>query len=77
MVDGRASRYADALAALDTAEKIDPRFEIIYEYRGTVYFKQGDPARAAAEFRRGLAIEPANERLRGMLAQAEQTAGKP
>ncbi|MGA3026819.1 MAG: tetratricopeptide repeat protein [Bryobacteraceae bacterium] len=76
MVDGRASRYAGALAALDTAEKIDPRQALIYEYRGTVYFKQGDPARAAAEFRQGLAIEPANDRLRGMLAQAEQ-AGKP
>jgi tetratricopeptide (TPR) repeat protein len=77
MVDGRASRYADALAALDTAEKIDPQFELIYEYRGMVYFRQGDLARAAAEFRRGLAIEPANARLRGMLTQAEQAAGKP
>ena len=77
MVNGRARRYADALAALDTAEKIDPQFELIYEYRGMAYFGQGDPARAAAEFRRGLAIEPANARLRGMLTQAEQAAGKP
>jgi tetratricopeptide (TPR) repeat protein len=77
MVDGRAGRYAEALAALDTAETIDSRFELIFEYRGTVYFKQRDPLRAAAEFRRGLAIEPSNDRLRGMLVQAEQAAGKP
>ena len=77
MVDGRAGRYDDALAALDTAERINPRQELIYEYRGTVYFKQGDAAKAAAEFRKGLAIDPANERLRGLLATAEQTLGKP
>jgi len=77
MVDGRAGRYDDALAALDTAERIDPRQVLIYEYRGTVFFKEGDPARAAAEFRRGLAIEPDNEQLRNMLAEAEQTSGRP
>ena len=77
MVDGRAGRYPDALSALDVAEKIDRRFELIYEYRGIVYLKQGDPARAAAEFRKGLAVEPGNSRLPAMLAQAEQAAGKP
>jgi tetratricopeptide (TPR) repeat protein len=69
MVDGRAGRYADALGALNTAQTIDPQFELIYEYRGIVYVKQGDPARAAAEFRRGLAVEPGNDRLRYMLGQ--------
>jgi tetratricopeptide (TPR) repeat protein len=77
MVDGRAGRFAGALAALDIAEKLNSRLALIYEYRGTVYFKQGDPVRAAAEFRRGLAIEPDNARLRGILAQAEQASGKP
>jgi protein O-mannosyl-transferase len=77
MVDGKAGRYDEALSALNTAERMNPRQELIYEYRGTVYFKQGDPARAAAEFRRGLAIEPGNDRLGSMLAQAEQAAAKP
>ncbi len=75
MAEGRAGRFPEALAALDNAEKIDPRQVLIYQYRGAVYFKQGDPARAAAEFRRGLAIDPANEQLPAMLAQAEQAAG--
>ncbi len=77
MVDGRAGRFNDALAALDTAQKINPSQELIYEYRGTVYFKQGNPAGAAAEFRRALAMEPDNARVQGMLTQAEQAAGKP
>jgi len=76
MVDGRAGRYDDALVALATAEKVDPRQALIYDYRGLVYMKQGDPARAAAEFRRGLSIEPGNARLQTLLAQAEQATGK-
>ena len=77
MVDGRAGRYPEALAALDIAEKINPRQELIYEYRGTVYFKQGDPARAVSEFRRALAMDPNNDRLLGMIAQAQQAPVRP
>ena len=75
MVDGRAGRYADALAALDEAEKINPLLDLIYYYRGVVYYKQGDTARAAAEFRRGLAIVPSSTTLRDQLNALGQPTG--
>ena len=75
MVDGRAGRYDDALAALDAAESINPRLDLIYYYRGVVYYKQGDTAKALAEFHRGLAIDPYSTTLRSQLQTLEQQTG--
>ena len=75
MVDGRAGRYSDALAALDAAQRINPRLDLIYYYRGVVYYKQGDAARALAEFRRGLAIAPYSPTLRSQIQTLEQQTG--
>ena len=75
MVDGRSGRYAEALAALDIAEKKNPLLDLIYYYRGVVYYKQGDAARALAEFRRGLAIDPFSTTLRDQIRALEQQTG--
>jgi tetratricopeptide (TPR) repeat protein len=50
-------RYPEALDALATAERLHPKFEMTYVYRGGIYELQGDKARAAEEYRRALAID--------------------
>jgi len=75
MVDGRSGRYAEALAALAAAEKKNPRLDLIYYYRGVVYYKQGDKARALAEFRQGLANDPFSTTLRDAIHALDQQTG--
>jgi Tfp pilus assembly protein PilF len=50
-------RYPEAMDALATAERLNPRFEMTYVYRGNIYEVQGDKGRAAVEYRRALAID--------------------
>jgi Tfp pilus assembly protein PilF len=45
------------LDALATAERLNPKFEMTYVYRGNIYEVQGDKARAAEEYRRALGID--------------------
>jgi tetratricopeptide (TPR) repeat protein len=71
MVYGKQGKNAEALEALDTAIKLNPRFEMSYIYRGGVHLALNDPAAAAADFRRALAINPANQSARDALAMAE------
>jgi tetratricopeptide (TPR) repeat protein len=71
MVYGKQGKNAEALEALDTAIKLDPRYEMTYIYRGGVYLALKDPAAAAADFRRVLAIDPANQSARDALRMAE------
>src|SRR5579885_201510 len=44
---GEQSRWAEALDALNRAEKIDPTFAIIYNYRGKIHYKQNELLAAA------------------------------
>ena len=68
-VYGDQGQYDQALAALDEAAKIDPSYDIIYFYRGTVFAKQGNFPAAIAEYRHGLALNPNNTAIRNALAQ--------
>ena len=54
---GKQGKYPEALDALATAERLNPKFEMTYVYRGGVYELQGDKDRAAEEYRRALAID--------------------
>ncbi len=58
MVYAKRERWAEALDALATAEKLDPTFPATYLYRGKVYFRTNRPAEAEAQYRRALEIEP-------------------
>jgi tetratricopeptide (TPR) repeat protein len=51
-------RWAEALDALATAEKLDPNFAITYVFRGKVYLNTNRPAEAVTQYRRALAIDP-------------------
>ena len=57
---GKQGKFTEALDALATAERLDPKFEMTYVYRGNVFLTQNNIAGATAEFNRALAINPAN-----------------
>jgi hypothetical protein len=63
----KAAQYPQALDALDTAEKLDPKFTMTYVYRGNVYALQGNRQRAAAEYQHALEIDPRNTPAREAL----------
>ncbi|MDQ2946489.1 MAG: tetratricopeptide repeat protein, partial [Acidobacteriota bacterium] len=58
MLYAKQAKYPQALDALETASKLDPNFGMTYVYRGNVYALEGNPARAAEEYRHALAINP-------------------
>lgn len=71
---GRNSRTAEALAALETAEKLDPNFEMLYVYRGAVYRLMYNFPAAMEQFRRALALNPEDQAARESLAATEREA---
>ncbi len=52
------TRWSEALAALGTAEKIDPSFAPIYNYRAKIHFKNNELPAAAADYQHALALDP-------------------
>jgi len=72
MVYAKQSKWQEALAALEQAEKIDPRFDVTYLYRGNIYEAAGDKASAAAQYQRAVALNPVNQAARDALARVSQ-----
>ncbi|MCP5110438.1 MAG: hypothetical protein GY953_06345 [bacterium] len=73
MILAKQQRHVEALAALGEAEKLQPRYEMIYFNRGNVYRAMGDAARAALEYRRALELKSSLDAARRGLAWAEQS----
>jgi len=71
MIYGKNSRSEEAMQALAEAEKLDPRFDMTYVYRGNLYAARGDYVTAAAWYRHALAINPRNDAARQQLPQME------
>ena len=71
MAYAQQSRWAEALQALATAEKLDPQFPDTYSYRGKIYLNTNQVPAAIQEYRRALAIDPTLEDARHDLAIAE------
>jgi tetratricopeptide (TPR) repeat protein len=71
MIFGKQKKYAEALAALNKALEIDPRFDMAYFYRGNVYRGLEDFAKAAEDYQRAVAINPANDAARRGLARVQ------
>jgi tetratricopeptide (TPR) repeat protein len=69
MIYAKHRRTMEAHAALNQAERIDPRFEMTYVYRGNLHEAAGDRASAAHEYRRALAVNPSNQAARQALAR--------
>ncbi|PYT14064.1 MAG: hypothetical protein DMG59_18510 [Acidobacteria bacterium] len=72
MVYAKHGRTQEALDALAEAEKIDPRFEITYLYRGNVYESAGDRVAAAREYQRAVALNPTNQAARDALVRVSR-----
>jgi predicted negative regulator of RcsB-dependent stress response len=73
MIHAKRKEYTEALAALDTAVKLDPQFEVTYVYRGNVYALQGDKPKAAAAYQQALQLDPQDQVARqGLLNLASR-----
>jgi tetratricopeptide (TPR) repeat protein len=71
---GQAARrgdYAGAMQMLDDAEKLAPRYALVYQYRSNVAFLMGDRERAKAALRAALEIEPDNALFQTNLQRLE------
>jgi protein O-mannosyl-transferase len=77
MIYGKQGKYAEALAALETAEKLDPTEDMTHFYRGNVYVATGEAAKAVQEYRRAIELNPDNEAARRGLARAESRSDQP
>ena len=69
---GKQGRFAEALEAVDRAEKLDPGFAATYVNRGNVYAANNDYAHAKEQYVKALAIDPSIEVARNNLAVANQ-----
>jgi tetratricopeptide (TPR) repeat protein len=69
MVYAKSGRMPEALQELARAEQINPRFEMIYVYRGNIAELAGDRAAAAREYQRALTIAPSNSAAQSALAR--------
>jgi tetratricopeptide (TPR) repeat protein len=74
MMHAKQSRWDQALAALDTAGKLDARYAMAYAYRGNIFLRTGRSSDAVAEFQKALALEPQNPFARNGLVAAQNAA---
>lgn len=72
MMYGKQGRVPESLDALATAEELDPKFEMIFVYRGNDYLTTGNFSEAAAEFQRAISINPLNQVAINGLAMAKK-----
>jgi tetratricopeptide (TPR) repeat protein len=68
----KQGKRAEALEALDTAIRFNPRFQPAYLYRGVLYANSNEWPAAAAEYRQALALDPSDDRARAGLAEADR-----
>ncbi len=62
----------EAMAALDTAARIDPGFDMTYVYRGALYASMNDWQAALAQYQHALKLNRMNDLAREGIAQAER-----
>ena len=72
MLYAKQEKWPEALAALLQAERIDPRFEMTYVYRGQIYEVTGNKMEAAQQYQRALALNPLNSIARDALTRVSQ-----
>jgi tetratricopeptide (TPR) repeat protein len=72
MVYAKQNRRAEALEALEQAEKLDPNLETTYVNRGNVYLLAQEFDKAESQFRRALELNPADSLARNGLDMAQR-----
>jgi tetratricopeptide (TPR) repeat protein len=71
----RRANYEEAIRLLDEAERVAPRFVLIYQYRSNVAYLMGDQEGAIAALERGLEIEPDNALFKTNLERLRSGGG--
>lgn len=71
MVYAKRSRWAEAMEALDEAQKIDPTYSMTYYYKGGVYLSQNMVPQAVENYRLAVQLDPEYEPAVQGLANAE------
>jgi tetratricopeptide (TPR) repeat protein len=67
----KEGKHQEAMAALDTAARIDPGFDTTYVYRGALYASLNDWPKALAEYQHALKLNRTNDQARLGIARAE------
>jgi Flp pilus assembly protein TadD len=73
----KRGNYAEAMQALDEAERVAPRAAQVYQYRANVAYLMGDRAAAKAALAKALEIEPDNALFRSNLDRLERDGAAP
>jgi tetratricopeptide (TPR) repeat protein len=79
----RASRaagvfdYPQALRYLEEAERLAPKYPLIYQYRSNVHYVMGDRKSAVGALRKGLAVLPDDVLFKENLRRLLESDGKP
>ncbi|HEX5226694.1 MAG TPA: tetratricopeptide repeat protein [Bryobacteraceae bacterium] len=74
---GKSSKYAEALDALTTAQRLDPGFSMTYKTLGDVHLAQGDPVQARENYQQAVALDPNNLPAREALARLPAVSPAP
>jgi tetratricopeptide (TPR) repeat protein len=72
MIYAKRGRTQEALSALDEAEKLNPRYEMIYVYRGNIALQAGDRAGALREYQHAVDVNPSNQAARDALLRVSR-----
>jgi hypothetical protein len=68
---GKIGRYPEALDALTTAQRLEPRFAMTYYYLGNIHVIQGDLVQARKDYQGAIQLDPNNEPARTALARLD------
>ena len=71
----RRGDYASAMAQLDEAQRIAPRYPLVYQYRSNVAFLMGDHKAAIQALRKAIELEPDNDLFRVNLERLQRKSG--
>ena len=71
MIYAKRARWAEALEALDMAQKIDPNYAMTYYYRGGVHLSQNQVIEAVANYRKAVQLDSTYKPALEGLANAE------
>jgi tetratricopeptide (TPR) repeat protein len=71
MVYAKQARWAEAMTALDVAQKIDPNYGMTYYYKGGVHLSQNQVPEAVADYRRAIQLDGTYQPALDGLANAE------
>jgi Tfp pilus assembly protein PilF len=71
----RRGDYAGAMAQLDEAQHIAPRYPPVYQYRSNVAFLRGDRKAAIQALQKAIELEPDNALFRVNLERLQRESG--